>query len=399
MFKKILLRMAAFGLLFAAGAAGVSAQTPVTLDAAIRQVAAGIEERLEANTKVVILDFNPVIKTTSKRLSDHVVDELSACFINNGKLDVLERNNLALIDEEMTFQASGEVSDDSAQSFGQKLGAQSIISGFMEDLGEYYRIRFRTLNVETARVQGLQSANVRKDDPQIKRLIQGERFMDTKHFTFGAGAGLGPGLYSLGDITEDYEDTAMVSTFNLQASIYGAFNISPLFALQLELNVLNNGFIIDAVDMYIYEIEGVFDDDFSRYFPTREEAQIKDWFTYMSLDIPLLARFNFRPVPVVLISVLAGPYVSLPISELKNEYHYPNFSQQNDTDTIKILNVQYGVLAGLTAGLSVGPGYITARARFMNDLVPIVADYWGDKELDLFTRRVVGFSLGYELWF
>ena len=328
-----------------------------------------------------------------------MVDELSTCFINSGKLDVLDRKNLALIDEEMTFQASGEVSDVSMQSFGQKLGAESIISGSMEDLGEYYRIRFRTLNVETARVQGLQSANVRKNDPQIGRLMQGGRFMDTKKFTFGAAAGLGLGLYSLEDINEDYEDTSLVSTTNFQGSVYGAFNVNRLFAIQLELNVVNNGVIINAVDMYVYEIEGIFDDDLSRYFPTREEAQIKDWFTYTSLDIPLLARFNFRPVQAVLVSVLAGPYISLPVSELKNEYHYPNFSQINNTDTIKILNIQYGVLAGASFGVAVGPGYITARARFMSDLVPVTADYWGEEEVKLFTRREIAFSVGYELWF
>ena len=58
---------------------------------------------------------------------------------------------------------SGEVSDSSAQAIGQKLGAQSIISGSIEDMGANYRIRFRTVEVETAAIQVLTSANVRKD--------------------------------------------------------------------------------------------------------------------------------------------------------------------------------------------------------------------------------------------
>jgi hypothetical protein len=241
---------------------------------------------------------------------------------------------------------------------------------------------------------------VRKNDAQIARLTQGKTYRDTKKITFGAAVSWGAGLYSLENINEDYQDPSLDSTGNLMAAVWGAFNFTPRFALQFELNVMNNGLIIDALDLWVYEINGFFDDDGSRYFPTTEEAHIKDWFSYMSLDIPLLFRMNFRPFPVLLLSIAAGAYISLPVSELKNEYHYPSFSQKNSTDTFKITNIQYGVLAGVSAGFSLGPGYITARVRFRSDLVPVIVDeYWGDKDRELFTRRLIAVSLGYELWF
>ncbi|MDR0784833.1 MAG: hypothetical protein LBE74_02985, partial [Treponema sp.] len=123
------------------------AQTLVSLDQAIRNIAVGIEDKLEKDARIIILDVN----TTSKRLSDYIIDELAASVTASGKLIVLDRKNLDLIKEEMKFQLSGEVSDESMQSIGQKLGAQSIIAGIGEDIGDYYRVRFRTLEVVSAR--------------------------------------------------------------------------------------------------------------------------------------------------------------------------------------------------------------------------------------------------------
>jgi TolB-like protein len=386
-------RLAAVCVLVCAGLGGLYAQTAVTLDEAIRRVAADIEARLEPDSKVAILDFN----TMSERLSAHVVDELSTLLINDG-LDVLDRKNLALIDEEMTFQASGEVSDSSMQSFGQKLGAQAIISGNMEDLGEYYRIRFRTLEVETARVLRISSANVRKDDQQIARLMQGKAYMDTKRFVFGADGGWGIGLYSLDDLKKEFSEAAIHSLNHFQAAVYGAYNFNTRFAVQLELNVVTNGMVIDATETAWF-YDGYTEEDGSAYWPSWDECKINDSYTYTSLDIPLLARVNFRPIPAMLVSVMAGPYVSLPVSDLKNEWHYPNWSQVNDNRSDQILNVTFGALARVTAGFSVGPGYIAAGARFRNDFVPITADYLGEGEVkDMFTRRVITFSIGYEFW-
>jgi TolB-like protein len=128
----------------------VCAQTAtVTLDAAIITGARAIESRLEQGDKIVVLNFN----APSERLSDYIIDELTGALVNGGKLTAVDRQNLALIQQEMNFQMSGEVGDDSAQAIGKKLGAQSIVSGSIEDLGNYYRMRFRTIEVVSAAIQ------------------------------------------------------------------------------------------------------------------------------------------------------------------------------------------------------------------------------------------------------
>jgi hypothetical protein len=63
----------------------------------------------------------------------------------------------------MEYQLSGEVNDETAQSIGQKLGAQTIISGSITALGDIYRLRVQALSVETARIQGMQNIDVIPD--------------------------------------------------------------------------------------------------------------------------------------------------------------------------------------------------------------------------------------------
>jgi TolB-like protein len=150
-----------------AGGGNLNAQSSVILDEGIRQSAAEIEGRLPAGSKIVILNFT----SPSVRLADYVIDELTGVIVNSGKITVVDRQNLALIQQEMNFQLSGEVSDDSAQEIGRKLGAQSIVSGSIEDLGNYYRLRFRVIEVVSAAIQIQPSKNVRKDS-QITNLMR-----------------------------------------------------------------------------------------------------------------------------------------------------------------------------------------------------------------------------------
>ena len=146
----------------------VFAQSPVTLDDAIIKGAQDIQEKLTKGVKVVVLNFNsPTVK-----FSNYVLDEMIGRLANNGKLTVVDRQNLSLIQREMNFQMSGEVSEASQQEVGQKLGAQSVISGSLEDMGTYFRIRFRTIEVVSAAIQVSTSLNVRKDN-QTNVLLSG----------------------------------------------------------------------------------------------------------------------------------------------------------------------------------------------------------------------------------
>jgi len=131
----------------------------VTLDNALRNSTTYLNGRIKANTKVVVLNFT----SDWPRLSDYIIDELIGYVVNDGNLTVVDRNNLETIRKELNFQLSGEVSDETAQSIGKMLGAQTIINGNITAIGSSYRLRVRAISVESAQIVGMNNVDVAQD--------------------------------------------------------------------------------------------------------------------------------------------------------------------------------------------------------------------------------------------
>jgi len=135
------------------------AQTAVSLDAALKNSTSYLNGRIPPRTKVVVLNFT----SDWPNLSDYIIEELIGYIVNEGTLTVVDRQNLETIRKEMDFQLSGEVSDNTAQAVGKKLGAQTIISGSITAIGKTYRLRIRAISVETAQILGMQNIDVAQD--------------------------------------------------------------------------------------------------------------------------------------------------------------------------------------------------------------------------------------------
>jgi hypothetical protein len=129
---------------------------PDELDAAIREASDYLNGKAPKGKKLAILN----IKSDWVPLSEYVIDILMANIVNDGVFTVVDRANLAQIQAELDFQLSGEVSDESAKSIGQKLGADTIVSGSVVAFGSLWRITVRALEVETATVQGIFNRNI-----------------------------------------------------------------------------------------------------------------------------------------------------------------------------------------------------------------------------------------------
>jgi TolB-like protein len=134
-----------------------SAYSQVSMDDAIQAAVKTIADNVKPNTKLAVIN----IESPSEVLSEYIIDELDAVLVNSKKFTVIDRKNLDLIRQEMDFQLSGDVSDESMQSIGKILGAQSIISGTFSDTGIGYRLRIRTINVTSAVIESLSTANVK----------------------------------------------------------------------------------------------------------------------------------------------------------------------------------------------------------------------------------------------
>ena len=169
----VLIALIGFFLVGCAGnaqPASVAVAGGKTLDQAIAEAAVRIDERIEAGTKIALLNFN----SPSDRFSLYVLDELSANLLDSGRLTVVDRREVDLIRNEFEFQFSGEVGDDSMQELGRMLGAQSIVSGSLTEIGGDYRIVIRVLNVQTASVAVQYRADI-DSDRRVQSLLEGGR--------------------------------------------------------------------------------------------------------------------------------------------------------------------------------------------------------------------------------
>ncbi|WP_461257134.1 CsgG/HfaB family protein [Treponema sp. R80B11-R83G3] len=142
----------------------------ITLDQALKDASTRIDERVAAKTKIAPLNFN----SPHDKFSSYVLDEVTANLVDSGKLTVVDRKEVELIRGEFNFQLSGEVGDDSMQQLGRMLGAQSIISGSLTDMGGFYRIVIRVLNVQNASVEVQYRANITSDNVMAALLTGGK---------------------------------------------------------------------------------------------------------------------------------------------------------------------------------------------------------------------------------
>jgi len=128
----------------------------LTLEQAIGQSVKNLSGKLPKGALVAVMDT----QAETPALSDFITDEIIAALVNGNHLTVVDRQDLDLAQKELNFQLSGEVSDESALSIGKKLGAQSIVTGSVTNLGPVYRFRLKTIDVQTSAIQDLYTINV-----------------------------------------------------------------------------------------------------------------------------------------------------------------------------------------------------------------------------------------------
>jgi len=143
-----------------------SALKEPSLDEVLKKSAERIEERLAAGTRVALIN----VRSPSDQFSEYVLTYLESILVNNGKLVVVDRSNLDRIRQELGFQLSGEVSDESAGAIGKMLGAGAIITGTLINIGDSYRLTLKAINVETATIAASYPADIANDN-RVRTLL------------------------------------------------------------------------------------------------------------------------------------------------------------------------------------------------------------------------------------
>ena len=115
------------------------------IDSIILKVANDVSSKCNSKTILCILDFN----SPSQDLSEYIQTELTSHVTENG-MKVVTRSNMDKVDNELNYQFSGFISDETALSICKRLGANAIFFGQIKELDNKYNLQVRLLDVESA---------------------------------------------------------------------------------------------------------------------------------------------------------------------------------------------------------------------------------------------------------
>lgn len=131
-----------------------------TLEKAIEKQAGYIIKNAPRNTALAIVN----VKSNSAMLSEYIMEKLPDYVVNTSeRIIFVDRSKLDLIQQEINFQYSGEVSDDQVVAIGRKIGAKVIVTGAVLEVGREYSFNIKLLDVETAQILGSNSQLVVHD--------------------------------------------------------------------------------------------------------------------------------------------------------------------------------------------------------------------------------------------
>jgi TolB-like protein len=125
---------------------------------AVEQSAEKTAAELPRGNKVAVVAF----ESPNGDLSEFIMEELNGALRDRG-VGVVDRQNLKHVLQELNFQMSGYVSEESARSVGKFLGADIVITGQLTSFGDVYRFRTNAIDVETAARVSITRFDVRND--------------------------------------------------------------------------------------------------------------------------------------------------------------------------------------------------------------------------------------------
>jgi hypothetical protein len=127
---------------------GSSSVTQRKITNAVTNASFILMEKLPRNSTIAVLN----VFSADRNTTEYIIGELEYNLVNSGKFKIVDRRRLDQIRNEQNFQMSGEVSDNSAVSIGNMLGANIVITGELTGTGSNQRLVFKALDVKTAQI-------------------------------------------------------------------------------------------------------------------------------------------------------------------------------------------------------------------------------------------------------
>jgi TolB-like protein len=350
---------------------------------------------------VAVLSF----QSDHPNLSEYLIDDITSGLVNTDLYTVVDRRSLEILAQEMAFQLSGEVSDETALAIGRRLGAQMVISGAITYLGDFYRLRVQAIEVETARIQGSQTVTIEPNrllatltgnpwtgpaEPPVT--AEPERTAPTpagprrtparpsvaNRFYLGLRGGLSAHFHDLNPEFWDYGRIDQeVSHGSMELSAQMSLQLANFFALQAET-------VFFAADGYLV---------IPNYAPLSSSSSTYSPHTitlsYSAMMLPVLGKFTFRPGSFLL-ALFGGIYFTIPLTAMTLDVDGTEYSYE--------FTPPMGFILGGNAGIKLGPGTLFLDLRLSGDFADIeLTGDFGSRAVYKQSLAIV--SLGYEFGF
>lgn len=122
-----------------------SLSQPVTLKA-------GDRVKIYIPKKVMAITDFEVIRGYDKSIGEVSMESLTTAIVNTGQFNVVERNKLNAVLKELEIGLTGLTDTNNAKKVGTLLQADVILTGTFADLGGYWNVNMRLINVSTGLV-------------------------------------------------------------------------------------------------------------------------------------------------------------------------------------------------------------------------------------------------------
>jgi TolB-like protein len=128
--------------------AGIQTASKPGVEGAVARASVVMVGELPKNSTLAVIS----ISSNDTNLAAFAVDELEYQLVTAKQFTIVDRKTLDTIRTEQDFQLSGEVSDQSAVTIGNLLGASIVITGSISGTGNTQRLTLKALDVKTARI-------------------------------------------------------------------------------------------------------------------------------------------------------------------------------------------------------------------------------------------------------
>jgi tetratricopeptide (TPR) repeat protein len=224
----------------------------LSLDAAIKTTAKEISGSFNSGARIAVVKF----ESPATRLGDYIMEELNGALIQDKRLLVVDRANIEYLEKELQYQKEN-ISEEAAKNIGKWLGAELIVVGSLDNIGDTYRYRVYTINVAKAAREAATMLSITNDN-SFKSLLSGlQNNSNTVAIRSYGGTSNNAPAKSAGDYLNTGITFGIKGDFtNAIASFDQAIKLDPNFALAY----LQRGKALIASISHISSIEENFED-------------------------------------------------------------------------------------------------------------------------------------------